>query len=206
MKANYTAFVDRMIQRYEGGYGWDVGDPGGPTKYGITCYDLAEHRGQHMTSMATWAPIVRAMTLAEAETIYATKYATRVQFDLLNSGPDCAIMDFEVNSGTWGTKIAQRVVGVVSDGILGQGSLTAINSMDPLTFVNKYCDARLAFMHQIPTWSRFGVGWSSRVADLRAYCKKLAVVAPVGLMDSADEETFEDKPQQIGLAFAKAHD
>jgi hypothetical protein len=48
----YKAFVDRMISKYEGGYGWDANDPGGPTKYGITCYDLAEHLGERMTSMA----------------------------------------------------------------------------------------------------------------------------------------------------------
>ena len=65
--ADYQPFVERMIQRYEGGYGWDAADPGGPTKYGITCYDLAEHRHQTVTSMAAWAPLVKAMTLDEAD-------------------------------------------------------------------------------------------------------------------------------------------
>ena len=43
MAANtYSAFVGGiMIPKYEGGYGWDKADPGGPTKYGITCFDLA---------------------------------------------------------------------------------------------------------------------------------------------------------------------
>ena len=53
-QADYTPFVERMIARYEGNYGWDAGDSGGPTKYGITCYDLAEHRNEKMTSMARW--------------------------------------------------------------------------------------------------------------------------------------------------------
>ena len=48
----YLPFTARMINRYEGGYGWNRADPGGPTKYGITCYDLAEHRGLKMDSMA----------------------------------------------------------------------------------------------------------------------------------------------------------
>ena len=56
---DYRPFVERMINRYEGGYGWNRSDPGGPTKDGITCYDLAEHRHQVMDSMVRWAPIVR---------------------------------------------------------------------------------------------------------------------------------------------------
>ena len=60
MQSTYKAFIDRVIDKYEGGYGWDKDDKGGPTKYGITCYDLAEHMGQKMTSMAQWAPIVKA--------------------------------------------------------------------------------------------------------------------------------------------------
>jgi lysozyme family protein len=51
MLENYVAFCSRMIKKYEGGYGWDKGDSGGPTKFGVTCYDLAAHRGQKMDSM-----------------------------------------------------------------------------------------------------------------------------------------------------------
>ena len=88
-----------MISRYEGGYCWDKEDPGGPTKYGITCYDLAEHRGKRMTSMAAWASIVRDMPLSEAEDIYEIKYARAVSFAALPAGVDCVMMDYGVNSG-----------------------------------------------------------------------------------------------------------
>jgi lysozyme family protein len=75
--ADYQPFVERMLGKYEGGYG----DPGGPTKYGITCYDLAEHRHQHMDSMARWAPIVQAMPLSEADDIIDVNYAKPCRFD-----------------------------------------------------------------------------------------------------------------------------
>jgi lysozyme family protein len=170
MQKNYKAFVDRMIQRYEGGYCWDAGDAGGPTNYGITCYDLAQHRHQTMTSMHVWAPIVRAMPLSEAEDIYAAKYATACAFDALNDGCDCVVMDFGVNSGpSRAVKYAQLVVGVTHDGILGDGTLAAINAMDASKFVNDLCDLRLGFLRALGIWSRFGVGWSARVADLRRY-------------------------------------
>lgn len=200
MKANYKPFVDRMIDRYEGGYGWDAGDPGGPTKYGITCWDLAQHRGKRMNSMSAWAPLVRAMTLAEAEGIYATRYATAVQFDALNSGPDCAVFDFTVNSGNWGIKYAQRVAGAAVDGILGPKTLAGINGMNPLSFVNKLCDYRLAFLHSLGTWNRFGNGWSSRVSDLRSYCRGLTTAAPATLIADLDDQFVDKSP----MSYAKA--
>ncbi len=179
MKENYRAFVARMIQRYEGGYGWDRADPGGPTNFGITCYDLAAHRHLQMNSMAHWAPLVKAMSLDEAEDIYATKYATACRFDDLESGADCAIFDFGVNSGpSRAIKYAQMVVGTTRDGVLGPVTLAAVNGMDADKFINSLCDFRLGFLRQLGTWRTFGRGWTARVADLRAYCHRVAGSAP----------------------------
>ena len=191
MKENYKAFVDRMIQRYEGGYGWDRSDPGGPTAFGITCFDLAEHRHQKMSSMSAWAPLVRAMSLQEAEDIYASKYATACRFDDLSSGPDCAIFDFGVNSGpSRAIKYAQMVVGTARDGILGPDTITHINHMDPNKFVDDICDFRLGFVRNLGTWREFGKGWSSRIADLRGYCHRIAGAAA----SSAKAFHEEDNP------------
>jgi lysozyme family protein len=164
MQVDYVPFVDRMIQKYEGPYGWNKSDPGGPTKYGITCYDLAEHLGEKMTSMAAWAPRVQAMTLATAEQIYATKYATAISFNSLPAGVDCVVMDYAVNSG------------------IGRGQLMltefATNIVaHPQIAIEAICDERLRFMHQIrggSAWVEFGRGWQARVDDLRAYALHLA--------------------------------
>ncbi len=192
MKENYKAFLDRLIQRYERGYGWDRADPGGPTNYGITCFDLAEHRHQKMNSMSAWAPLVRAMSLQEAEDIYATKYATACRFIDLNSGPDCVVLDFGVNSGpSRAIKYAQMVVGTARDGVLGPVTLAAINSMDSNKFIDNLCDLRLSFLRAIrggASWKVFGRGWSARVADLRAYSHKLAGAAASGAKAFAEED------------------
>ena len=123
MKENYHNFVERMIGKYEGGYGWDRADKGGPTKFGITSYDLAEYLHEPMKSMKAWAPRVRAMPLATADEIYKTKYASAkgCRFDDLNSGCDCVVFDFGVNSGpSRAIKFAQKVVHVAADGNLGR--------------------------------------------------------------------------------------
>ncbi len=179
-----------MIQRYEGGYGWDHADPGGPTNFGITCFDLAEHRHQKMTSMAAWAPLVRAMTLQEAEDIYATKYATACKFNDLNSGPDCVVLDFGVNSGpSRAIKYAQMVVGTARDGVLGPVTLAAINGMDSNKFIDDLCDLRLGFLRHLGTWGDFGRGWAARIADLRAFSHRVAGAAPSSAKAFAPEDT-----------------
>lgn len=198
--ADYQPFVERMIQRYEGGYGWDREDPGGPTKYGITCYDLAEYEHQAMDSMAHWAPLVEAMPLSAADSIYASKYATATAFNILNAGKDVVVFDFGVNSGTGrSVRYAQAVVGVSIDGIMGPVTEAAINAMDAHQFINGLCDRRLSFLRGLSTWGRFGGGWGARVADLRAYATNLAYPPLAGPLRG-----YAAKPALIPDAFAKA--
>jgi lysozyme family protein len=174
----YKPFVDRMIGRYEGGYGWNPKDTGGPTKYGITCFDLAEHRGQRMNSMTTWAPLVRAMTLDEAEQIYATKYAAAIRYNDLPAGVDCEMLDYGVNSGaTRPIRVVRAILGVPGPAVMDQKLLDAIRKTSPAKLISDISAERLHFMHAIrggSAWAEFGGGWGARVADLKAYSLNLA--------------------------------
>ena len=173
MQQNYGPFIGRMIDKYEGGYCWDKADPGGPTKYGITCYDLAEHRGQKMDSMARWAPIVQSMPRSEAEAIYRKKYAAHLFFDDLNNGKDCVLLDYGVNSGwTRPIKVARKLLKLEGPASMDTALIKAINDADPRWFINAVCQERLYFMHQIrngTAWNEFGRGWQARVDDLNKY-------------------------------------
>lgn len=191
MQSDYKSFVDRLINKYEGGYTWDKGDPGGPTKYGITCYDLAEHRGEKMVSMAEWAPLVRALQLPEAETIYQTKYATYINFNALPAGVDCCVMDYAVNSGVArGALVTRTLIGIHGSGPLTSAECSLIK--DSKKFIDDMCAERLKFMHGIKggaAWAEFGHGWGARVSDLQSYCRNLATgsaaPAPVDLSNIA---------------------
>ncbi len=197
----YKNFVDRMISKYEGGYGWNRADPGGPTKYGITCFDLAEHMGQHMDSMPRWAPIVQAMTLATAEEIYKTKYAAALRYDDLPAGPDACMMDYGVNSGTGRAVLSARAILSVKGGsLMDQALLDAIKKSDPATLVRAMCAERLHFMHAIrggSAWAEFGGGWGSRVADLQAYCLHLAAGGTPAAAPVAKDITHTVQPKAI---------
>lgn len=191
MQALYQAFIDRVIHKYEGGYGWNRKDPGGPTNFGITCFDLAEHRGQKMNSMAAWVDPVRNMTLGEAETIYKTKYAAALRFDDLPAGVDCCMLDYGINSGNGRPiAVARRLVGVPgSNARMDQALLDAIKKRDPAQFVDAMCDERLKFMHAIrggSAWAEFGKGWGARVADLRTYCHHAAQGVPAAAPAAPD--------------------
>src|SRR5215469_4213519 len=198
--ADYQPFVERMIERYEGGYGWDRRDPGGPTKYGITCFDLAEHRHETMDSMAKWAPLVKAMPLSEADDIYAQKYATACAFNALDIGKDCVVFDFGVNSGpSRSIKCAQQVCGnLVVDGELGPLTLAAINAHDATDFIGQLCATRLRFLQGLDTWNTFGTGWTARVIDLRQY--SLRLVSPP---NKGQTRIFDQRLTRIPKAFAK---
>lgn len=196
MQADYKDCIDRIIHRYEGGYGWNKKDPGGPTNFGITCFDLAEHRGQKMDSMSRWAPLVKAMTLDEAEAIYKTKYARGVRFDELPAGTDVVLLDYGINSGNGrALRVARVITGQPAGTKMDQALFDALKAYDPLKFVNMICNERLKFMHAIrggSAWAEFGKGWQARVDDLRKYATAVntrAGVVPGSVIPPAPKAT-----------------
>lgn len=179
MLQNYKAFIDRVISKYEGGFSFDRADPGGPTRYGITCWDLAAHRGQKMNSMAAWAPVVKNMPLSEAEDIYRSKYAAAVRFDELPTGVDCCWLDYGINSGLGRPiKVAQSFLGVSVDGVFGPKTMAAVVAYGQARFVTRMCDERMRFLRSLRIWSTFGRGWTARVTDLGSYCAALIAHQP----------------------------
>lgn len=196
----YLPFVNRMITKYEGGYGWNKKDPGGPTKYGITFYDLAAFQGVHVTASdaAAWASKVEAMPLSTADTIYATKYAAAIRYNDLPAGPDAVMMDYGVNSGTSRPVLAARaILGVKGGGAMDQALLDAIKKADPAQFVTAMCAERMEFLHKLRTFPEFGGGWTARVTDLKAYCLHLAAGGSAEAAPAAPDLTHTVTPKAI---------
>jgi lysozyme family protein len=178
MQVDYTPFIDRMIDKYEGNYGWNKADPGGPTNFGVTCFDLAEHRGRKMTTMAAWVKPVHDMPRSEAEIIYRSKYAAHIRFDELGPGKDTVLLDYGVNSGLGRPlKVACALLKIPSTNTMTDQLLSAVNAANTNWFIDAVCTERLHFMHQIrggSAWKSFGKGWGARVADLNTYSKHVA--------------------------------
>lgn len=168
--ANFPLALSRVLQ-HEGGKVDDRQDPGGRTAFGVTqrVYD-DWRRDQGLPRRDVWFIVE-----AEIEAIYRMLYWNAVRADDLPSGVDYAVFDFAVNSGpNRAIRYLQRAVGVADDGRIGPMTLAAVNAKPACETIAAVSAARLDFLGQLPTFARFGRGWTARVADV---CLKAAEMA-----------------------------
>lgn len=134
-EALQQVFVD------EGGYSNDRGDPGGPTKYGITIHDARSYWKHDAT-----AHDVANMPKPVAEDIYKKHYAEPIHYGDLPAGVDYAVLDYGINSGI------HRALRVYN----------TYKKHTPVDVINDIYDERLHFLRSLHTWSLFGKGWKRR--------------------------------------------
>src|SRR5690242_20685147 len=142
---NYQACLAITLD-YEGGYSNDPGDPGGPTKYGITIFDVRKYLKPDAT-----AADVKALTLDQAKTIYRKHYWEPVAGDIWPDGLDLSVFDAAVNSGTGrADKWAQYAMDTT---IAGYASLANFsNSLtDKVGAIKRYNAKRLSFLQGLRT-------------------------------------------------------
>ena len=121
-------------------------DRGGPTRYGVTQSALAEYRGHPVTP-----DDVRNLGEPEARNIYRNNYLTRVQFHRIHD-PYLLVLVFDcgVNHGTHrATQWLQQAAGVPDDGVLGDQTEVAVNSMDPVRLYSRVLARRVRFYGEI---------------------------------------------------------
>ncbi|MFO1149270.1 MAG: glycoside hydrolase family 108 protein [Alsobacter sp.] len=161
------------VLRFEGGFVDDPRDPGGATKFGITCQTLSEARGSPVDAGA-----VRALGRAEAASIYRSRYWNAVRGDDLPAGVDLAVFDMAVHAGPRrAALLLQESLGVRADGVIGPATLTACRASGAALLADRICDRRLAFLQSLPTWSAFGRGWSHRVDAVRSLARRAAATS-----------------------------
>lgn len=160
-------------------------DRGGPTKYGITLRTLSQWRKKTCT-----ADDVKNLTEAEAIQIYKAFYWDLVMGDSIKSYA-VAVMLFDqaVNRGiSSAVKQAQKVAGVIADGVMGPGTLKALNSIQESSFVKSYAAASRSFYESLvtndPSQSVFLKGWLNRVAHLESYANSVSgkIILSTGML------------------------
>lgn len=126
--------IDDEIRR-EGGFRNQVGDPGGRTQYGIS----------EKSFPAAWAD--NQVTLEEAREIYRQKFLQGWRIELIpHEALKHQVLDFSINSGLWGIKKLQQILGVPDDGVIGPSTLAAIARCDPHVVNNRLVDERVQFI------------------------------------------------------------
>lgn len=154
---NREAAISKTLV-YEGGYVNHPSDPGGATNYGITIHDVRKY----VKSNASPAD-VKALTKSQAIEIYRHKYWGLMECDERPAGVDFAEFDFGVNSGT-----ARALKWRAEMDPLG---------LTPVNYVKRFCAKRQSFLEGLKTFSVFGRGWTSRVADVEATAVTMALKA-----------------------------
>lgn len=159
------------ILRFEGGFCNDPDDLGGATNKGVTFKTYKLYNKRRGLSVPTIGDLIR-MTDAEFTDILKTMYWDACKADFIESQSVAnAIVDWAWNSGT-GTAVkeVQKVLGVKADGIVGNITLSAINSQSPLPLFGKIQQARLSYLERIckarPANNKFMRGWCNRVNSL----------------------------------------
>lgn len=161
MKANFDACLAELLG-HEGGYVNDPHDPGGETNMGISKASYPREN-------------IKAMTRARAAEIYRRDFWDAVRGDDLPAGLDPVAFDPAVNSGvSRGAKWLQSALGVTADGKIGPQTIAAACAANPEAVIDRACDLRLAWLRTLPTWGRFGKGWTRRVESIRETATAMA--------------------------------
>lgn len=122
---------------------------------------------------------MKDFTLELAKEIYFKKYYTKYNLDKIdNNEIALSICDWTVNSGVWGLKKAQQTLNelgynLVVDGIFGNETLQALNTVDVIKFLELYHNKQRLFYNNIvknnPTQKKFLQGWLNRVSRKENY-------------------------------------
>ena len=159
------------ILKWEGGYVNDPDDLGGATNKGVCFRTYKLYRSRRGLPQPTIDDLKR-LTDEEFTDILKAMYWDACKADqIVSQSVANAIVDWAWHSGTkTAVKEVQRVLGVKDDGVIGNISLSAINSWSPLPLFGKIKQARIAYIERIcasrPANNKFRKGWYNRINAL----------------------------------------
>jgi lysozyme family protein len=160
------------ILKWEGGFVNDPDDLGGATNKGVTFKTYKLYRNRKGLPIPSVGDLKR-LSNDEFTDILKTMFWDACRSDEISSQSVAnAIVDWAWHSGTTtAAKEIQRVLGVKADGIIGNITLSAINSQSPLPLFGKIKAARVKYIERIcksrPENQKYYRGWMNRINDLQ---------------------------------------
>lgn len=144
----------KIVLNWEGGYVNDPHDPGGETKFGI--------------SKKSYPSVdIKSLTLESASEIYKKDYWLKCRCDDLPIPVAVLVFDTAVNMGVnTAIILLQTAAEVVSDGVLGKQTISAVNGLDPAKIARNFMSLRTQRYTKLTGWDRYGLGWTRRCFDV----------------------------------------
>lgn len=156
-----------FILKWEGGFVDDPLDRGGATNKGITIGTFRNFYGKDAT-----VEQLKHITDEQWLHIFKSGYWDKWKADdIENQSIADIVVDWAWASGTvTSIKQVQKILGVAVDGIVGNDTLTAINTADQRILFDKIHSKRIEFVENIvkrnPSQARFLKGWKNRINSL----------------------------------------
>lgn len=159
----FNEAIAPLLER-EGGYVNRKADRGGPTNMGVTQTVFGEWLRSHAMP---WRD-VKTITRDEAERIYHDLYWKPANCQALPPTVREIHFDAAINHGVRrAAKLLQGAAGAAGDGVIGSGTLAAVNAMHPDLLYMRYIVSRYHFYTDIVlrdrTQREFIVGWLDRM-------------------------------------------
>lgn len=177
MKHNLSAAM-RHVLAVEGDFSDHLRDTGGPTKYGVTLSTLRQWRAAQGLPEGGIEEL-RALSLVEAERIYAGTYWLAAKGDELPPGLDLMVFDAAVHAGPgqsarWLQAALNREGAFLKvDGVLGSKTVEAARNADAAKIIRHLARYRILEAMDDPSDAPFGRGWIDRIIATTIEAMKL---------------------------------
>ena len=170
------ADVNRLapfILKWEGGFVDHKSDKGGATNMGVTIATWRQNGYDKDGDGDIDVADLKLLTKQDViNRILKPHYWDRWKADQIVSQPIANILvDWVWGSGKWGVIIPQRLLGLQTDGVVGQLTIAAVNKQNPVELFARIKTTRVEFLNNIvkndPSQKVFLKGWINRLNDLK---------------------------------------
>ena len=160
--ADYTKLIP-IIKKWEGGYSDNPNDRGGATNSGVTLAVYQSVYGKNKTKND-----LKKMTNEQWNYIFTKLYWNKWKADeIKNQSIANILVDWVWMSGLGTIKKIQSLFGLTADGIVGNKTISYINSHDQEEVFNKIWNRRKQFYESLvknnPSQKVFLKGWMNRL-------------------------------------------
>ena len=169
--AKLDLFAPKIL-RYEGGFVNDPKDRGGATNMGVTLSTWRKVGYDKDGDGDIDADDIRLLSKADAVSVLRLNYWNRWKADqITNQSIAEMLVDWVWGSGKWGIVIPQRILKVDDDGVVGMGTLFAVNNVNQRGLHASIFLARKTFIEELvknhPDQLKFFNGWMNRLNNFK---------------------------------------